>query len=72
MSRKDLIYLEGKAIKMVGGGSILVECDNGATLTGILSGNMKRNRIKVIPGDRVKIAISPYDITHGLITYRLK
>lgn len=47
-----------------------IQCDNQLTVRGVLSGRMKKNRIKVMAGDRVKISISPYDTTHGLITYR--
>jgi len=57
---------------MLGGGTMEIACDKGVTITGVLSGRMKRNKIKVIIGDKVQISVSPYDTTHGLITYRLK
>jgi len=49
-----------------------VVTDQGHTLRAVLSGRMKRYKIKVLVGDRVRVSVSPYDLTHGLITYRLK
>lgn len=72
MSRDDLIHLEGVVTKMLGGGNMEIECDKGIKVTGVLSGRMKKNKIKVIIGDKVQISVSPYDTAHGLITYRLK
>jgi translation initiation factor IF-1 len=72
VSRKDLIQLEGQVTKVLGPGILEVECDNNVTVTGRLSGRMKKYRIKVMVGDRVQIRVSPYDPTHGFITYRMK
>ena len=72
MSRNDLIQLEGVVKKMLGGGTMEVECDQGLKITGVLSGRMKKNKIKVIVGDKVQVSVSPYDTSHGLITYRMK
>jgi translation initiation factor IF-1 len=72
LSRDDLIHLEGEVIKTLGGGQMEVVTDQGHTLRAQLSGRMKRYKIKVLPGDRVRVSVSPYDLTHGLITYRLK
>ena len=72
MSRDDLIHFEGVVTRMLGGGTMEIECEEGVKITGVLSGRMKKNKIKVIVGDRVKISVSPYDTAHGLITYRLK
>jgi translation initiation factor IF-1 len=49
-----------------------VELDNGHKVLGKMAGKMRRNRIRVNPGDRVRIEISPYDLSRGRITYRLK
>jgi translation initiation factor IF-1 len=57
---------------MLGGGTMEIECEEGVKVTGVLSGRMKKNKIKVIVGDRVQVSVSPYDTDHGLITYRLK
>ncbi|MBW2617285.1 MAG: translation initiation factor IF-1 [Deltaproteobacteria bacterium] len=72
MSRDDLIQFEGEVSRTFGGGTMEVELDNGMTIRAVLSGRMKKFRIKVLTGDRVRVAVSPYDPTHGLITYRLK
>jgi len=72
LSRKDLIQFEGQVTKVLGPGLLEVQCDNDVTITGRLSGRMKKYRVKVVVGDRVQVSLSPYDPTHGLITYRLK
>jgi translation initiation factor IF-1 len=72
LSRDDLIQLEGNVTKILGGGIMEIHCDNDVTVQGRLSGRMKKFRIKVLVGDRVKVSVSPYDPSHGLITYRLK
>ncbi|MFP3912883.1 MAG: translation initiation factor IF-1 [Desulfobacteraceae bacterium] len=70
MSRNDLIQLEGMVTKVLGGGTMEIECDNNIVVRGVLSGRMKKHRIKVMVGDRVQVSVSPYDTSHGLITYR--
>lgn len=70
MSRKDLIQLEGTVARVLGGGNMEIKCENDVTVRGVLSGRMKKHRIKVMVGDRVQVSVSPYDTTHGLITYR--
>ena len=72
LSRDDLIQLEGNVTKILGGGIMEIQCDNDVFVQGRLSGRMKKFRIKVLVGDRVKVSVSPYDPSHGLITYRLK
>ncbi|MBW2610180.1 MAG: translation initiation factor IF-1 [Deltaproteobacteria bacterium] len=72
MSRDDLIQLEGVVTRVMGRGTMEIECDNNVLVRGILSGRMKKYRIKVIQGDHVQVSVSPYDTTHGLITYRFK
>lgn len=72
MSREDLIELEGVVTKILGRGNMEIECENDVIVRGVLSGRMKKNRIKVIKGDRVKVSVSPYDTSHGIITYRFK
>ena len=72
MSRSDLIELEGVVTRVMGRGTMEIQCENDVTVRGVLSGRMKKNRIKVIQGDRVKVSVSPYDTSHGLVTYRFK
>ena len=70
MSRKDLIQLDGNVTRVLGGGSMEIQCENDIIVRGVLSGRMKKHRIKVMVGDRIQVSVSPYDTTHGLITYR--
>lgn len=72
MSRDDLIQLEGVVSRVLGRGTMEIECENDVVVRGVLSGRMKKNRIKVIQGDRVKVSVSPYDPSHGLVTYRYR
>jgi len=70
LSRGDLIELEGVVTRVMGRGTMEIECENNVIVRGVLSGRMKKHRIKVIQGDRVKVSVSPYDTSHGLVTYR--
>jgi translation initiation factor IF-1 len=70
LSKADLIQLEGVVSRVLGGGTMEIECDNDVTVRGVLSGRMKKYRIKVMVGDKVQVSVSPYDTSHGLITYR--
>ncbi|MBW1691557.1 MAG: translation initiation factor IF-1 [Deltaproteobacteria bacterium] len=72
MSRDDLIELEGVVTRVLGYGIMEIECENETVVRGVLCGRMKKRRIKVIKGDRVQIRVSPYDPSHGLITWRLR
>jgi translation initiation factor IF-1 len=72
LTRDDLIKLEGKVTKTYGDGRMEVETLQGVKIRAMLSGRLKRFKIRVLLGDRVEVAVSPYDPTHGLITYRLK
>lgn len=72
LSRDDLIQLEGKVTRILGAGIMEIHCETDVTVTGRLSGRMRKHRIKVMVGDRVKVSVSPYDTSHGLITYRIK
>jgi translation initiation factor IF-1 len=58
--------------RVLGRGTMEIECENNVVVRGVLSGRMKKNRIKVIQGDRVKVSVSPYDTSHGLVTYRYR
>ena len=72
MSKEDHIQLEGKVSAASGGGNYQVTLDNGITILAKLSGKMKRFKIRIIAGDKVTVAVSPYDPTHGFITHRQK
>ena len=71
MSREDLIQLEGVVSRVLGRGTLEVECENNTIVRGVLCGRMKKRKIKVMKGDRVQLRVSPYDTSHGLITWRL-
>ena len=67
----DHVEAEGVVKKSVRG-VLTVELDHGQEIFAKLSGRMRKNRINVVAGDRVKVKISPYDLTHGIIYYRMK
>ena len=72
MARDEHIHATGSVEKILGGGRYQITLDSGQTVTAQLSGRMRRFRIRVIPGDRVTVGLSPYDPTHGFITFRLR
>lgn len=72
MSRDDLIRIDGMVSDVTGGGNYVIKLDNGANVLARLSGRMKKFKIRILVGDKVTVALSPYDPTHGLITHRLK
>ena len=70
--RDDHIKLEGLISQVYAGGQFEVTSDAGATVRAQLCGRMRKFRIRVILGDRVTVALSPYDLSHGMIVYRAK
>lgn len=72
MSRDDLLQIDGKIMDLHGGGVYRVNLDNGSTVNARLCGKMKKFKIRIVVGDRVTIAMSPYDPSHGLIMFRHK
>ncbi len=73
MPKDDLVEIEGTIEKACGGGMYDIKTtDNNATIKARLCGQMKQRHIRVLPGDKVKVGVSPYDLTHGLITWRFK
>ncbi len=72
LARDDLIQATGSVDKILGGGRYQITLESGQQVTAQLSGRMRRFRIRVIPGDRVTVGLSPYDPTHGFITFRLR
>ena len=69
---KDVIELEGKVVENLPNAVFRVQLDSGQTVTGHLSGKMRVNMIKVLPGDKVLVEMTPYDLTKGRITRRLR
>lgn len=72
MAKEDIIELEGKVVEALPGSRFKVELENGHIVEGILSGKMRKNNIKVILHDKVKLEMTPYDLTKGRITFRYK
>ena len=70
MSRDDLARVDGVVTSVLGGGQYGIDLDNGQKITAKRSGRLKKFHIKVMPGDPVVVAVSPYDVTHGLIMTR--
>lgn len=70
MSKQGTITAEGTVQKALSNGMFAVELDNGHELTCHLNGLMRKNFIRIIPGDRVEVELSPYDLTKGRISFR--
>ena len=72
LSKQDAIELEGKVVEPLPNAMFNVELENGKTILCTISGKIRMNYIRILPGDRVVVEISPYDLTRGRITYRYK
>ena len=73
MSKKeDVIEIQGTIVENLPNTMFKVQLDNGQYITAYISGKMRMHFIKILPGDKVTIALSPYDLTKGRITYRFK
>lgn len=72
MSKSDVIEVEGKVIEKLPNAMFRVELENGHQVLGHISGKLRMNFIKILPGDKVTIELSPYDLTKGRIIWRDK
>lgn len=72
MSKEDVIEFEGVVEEVLPNTSFLVRLSNGHVITAYISGRLRMNYIKILEGDKVKVEISPYDLTRGRITWRAK
>jgi len=72
VARDDLVLIQGKVVEVLAGGNFTIEGPKGMRLTAKLAGKLRKKHIRVILGDDVTVGVSPYDPTHGLITYRGK
>ncbi len=70
--RDDAIEVEGTVVEPLPNAMFRVELDNGHRVLAHVSGKMRMNFIRILPGDRVKVELSAYDLTRGRITYRFK
>ena len=69
MAKKDKIEVEGVVTDVLKGSDYLVELENGHTVTAYVSGKMRIHMIHILPGDKVTVILSPYDLTRGIITW---
>lgn len=72
MSKEDFIEAEGKVLDALHGGLFRVELDTGQKILAHLAGKMQIHHVRIVPGDRVRVELSVYDLKRGRITYRLK
>ena len=72
MAKEDVIEVEGRVIEPLPNAMFRVELDNGHQVLAHISGKMRMHFIKMLPGDRVTVEVSPYDLTRGRIAYRAK
>jgi len=72
MAKKDAIEIEGKVIEPLPNAMFRVELENGHRILAHVSGKIRMNFIRILPGDRVLVELSPYDLTRGRILYRFK
>jgi len=72
MAKEEAIEVEGKVVEALPNAMFRVELDNGHKVLAHISGKIRMNFIRILPGDRVKIELSPYDLTRGRIIYRQK
>jgi translation initiation factor IF-1 len=70
--KEELIETEGKVLESLPNGMFRVELDSGHIVLAHISGRIRLNFIRILPGDRVKLELSPYDLSRGRITYRIK
>ena len=69
---KEVIKLVGKVVEALPNTQFRVELENGHTIIAHVSGKMRKHYIRLVPGDRVEVELTPYDLTKGRITFRLK
>ena len=72
MSKEDVIEVEGTVVETLPNKTFKVELKNGHQILAHISGKLRMNYIKILPGDKVKVELSPYDLNRGRITWRAK
>ncbi|MBU3927178.1 MAG: translation initiation factor IF-1 [Bacteroidales bacterium] len=72
MAKQQSIEQDGTVVESLGNAMFRVELENGHVITAHISGKMRMHYIKILPGDRVKLEMSPYDLSKGRITFRYK
>ena len=72
MSKQDVIQVQGEVIENLPNATFRVKLENGHVVLGHISGKMRMHYIRILPGDKVQVELTPYDLTRGRITYRYK
>ncbi|HEY4485243.1 MAG TPA: translation initiation factor IF-1 [Nitrospiria bacterium] len=72
MSKEDVVEVQGTIMETLPNAMFRVELENGHRVLAHVSGKMRMHFIKILPGDKVTVELSPYDLTRGRITYRFK
>ncbi|HIW70517.1 MAG TPA: translation initiation factor IF-1 [Candidatus Limosilactobacillus merdipullorum] len=72
MAKADVIEIEGKVVETLPNAMFKVKLENGVEVLAHVSGKIRMHYIKILPGDRVRMEMSPYDLTKGRITFRFK
>lgn len=72
MAKEELIQVEGKVLETLPNAMFRVELENGHKVLAHVSGKMRMHFIRILPGDRVTVELSPYDLSRGRITFRAK
>lgn len=71
-NQKEVIKLQGKVVEALPGTQFRVELENGHSIIAHMSGKMRKNYIRLVPGDKVEVELTPYDLSKGRISFRLK
>ncbi|HNW94440.1 MAG TPA: translation initiation factor IF-1 [bacterium] len=72
MAKEEGITVDGKVLETLPNAMFRVELENGHVVLAHISGKMRMHYIKILPGDKVRLELSPYDLTRGRVTYRYK
>jgi len=72
LSKDGIVQVDGKCLEVLPNQMYKVELENGHTVIAYAAGKMKKNKIRVLMGDQVKVEISPYDLSKGRVTFRYK
>ncbi|MBK1705145.1 MULTISPECIES: translation initiation factor IF-1 [Halochromatium] len=72
MAKEDVIQMEGVVVETLPNTVFRVELENGHTVTAHISGKMRKHYIRILTGDKVTVELTPYDLTKGRITYRVR
>ena len=71
MAKEQILEFEGKVLELLPQASFKILLDNGHEVKAVISGKLRKNRIRILTGDRVRVAISPYDLQRGRVIFRL-